>query len=67
VPAKPVPLQGVAGNKMGEFEVEAQFLSKFEIITYTQWLHFHKLLLKGTQNEALSFLTLRFLIARDLL
>jgi hypothetical protein len=43
-------VQGVAGNKKGEFEVEAQFLSKF-VITYKQWLHFLKLLLKGTKKR----------------
>jgi hypothetical protein len=44
-------MQGIAGNKKGEFWVEAQFLLL-------------KLLLKDTKNEA-RFLLLRFLIARD--
>jgi hypothetical protein len=42
-------LQGVAGNKKGEFEVEAQFLSKLHTNDDKILL---KLLLKGTKNEA---------------
>jgi hypothetical protein len=43
------PVQGVAGNKKSEFEVEAQFLSKL----HTKNGYFLlKLLLKGTKNEA---------------
>jgi hypothetical protein len=55
-------LQGVAGNKKGEFEVEAQLLRKL----YTNNGKFLlKILLKGTQNEAQFLKRLRFLIARD--
>jgi hypothetical protein len=41
--------RGVAGNKKGEFEAEAQFLSKLHT---NNGLNLLKLLLKGTPNEA---------------
>jgi hypothetical protein len=50
--AIPCPLQniqGVAGIKKGEFEVEAQFLSKLNTNNSSLLLKF---LLKGTKNEA---------------
>jgi hypothetical protein len=45
----PGGVQGVAGNKKGEFEAEAQFLSKLHTKNGSNLL---KLLLKGTENEA---------------
>jgi hypothetical protein len=49
-------IQGIAGNKEGEFGLRLSFLANY--------IHFLKLLLKGTKSS-LNSLTLRFLIARD--
>jgi hypothetical protein len=55
-----IKIQGIAGNKEGEFKVEAHFLSKLHTINSYFFL---KLRLKGTKSR-LNSLTLRFLIAR---